>query len=94
MWFKSGDERYNLNDFCHIWVEHSKSKEIYFIMGQWKHIGEEIVISEIEFKTKEEATIYMDYILGLSKWIYKAQGLEYSCNLIYRPKEEEKDDVV
>lgn len=42
--FDKEDSWYNLNDFCHIWIQTDVNKK-FFCMGEWKHNSEEVVIS-------------------------------------------------
>ncbi len=51
-WIYYENNWFNLDDFCHIWIEESDVQENgktvgYFLVGLWKHNGENKIISEL-----------------------------------------------
>ncbi len=47
---------FELSQFCHIWIE--KSINGFFLMGEWIHNGEEVVLSP-SFEFKECLKLWM-----------------------------------
>lgn len=55
-WIHCHKDWFNLEDFCHIWIEtrlyfdneQTDNPKIigYYAMGEWKHSGEEVIISQ------------------------------------------------
>lgn len=56
-WIHFDKDWFNLDDFCHIWIEtRSFQEEVdyaprirvtgYYLMGEWRHNGEEVIISQ------------------------------------------------
>ncbi len=43
-WIKKDDDWFNLNSFCHIWIEKGVDGK-FFAMGEFTHSGEEVVLS-------------------------------------------------
>lgn len=68
MWIKFRDDCFNLNSFCHIWIENHcegpNNKIVgFYLMGEFSHNGEEVVISE-DWETLQEAR---DWLLELTR---------------------------
>jgi hypothetical protein len=56
-WIHFDEDWFNLDDFCHIWIETRSFHETegfehrikvtgYYLMGEWRHNGEEVIISQ------------------------------------------------
>lgn len=55
-WIHHDKDWFNLEDFCHIWIETRYGKDNgpieppsprgYYLMGEWRHNGEEVIISQ------------------------------------------------
>ena len=72
-WFKSGDNWFNSDDFCHFWAQplYFNGEELpkltgFYVMGEWKHNGEEISITG-NFETSEAAENFIKSLLKLDK---------------------------
>ena len=64
-WYKNNTDYFNLDDFCHIWIERKiyfiecknsntqLQRSVYYAMGQWRRNGENVIISE-DFDCQDE----------------------------------------
>lgn len=60
-WIFFGNQYFNLQDFCHLWIETDKNVHFYW-MGEWRHNGEEVVISE-SFPKLDDCNSFMNYLI-------------------------------
>lgn len=84
-WIHFQNDWFNVDDFCHIWVEtrrinttvnHVPQIEIvgYYLLGEWRHNSEYVVISD-DWKRKEDLIAWMSSKLGIG-WTYKGETHE------------------
>ena len=60
-WFADGRGNfYKSSDFHHLWID--RGADYFFILGEWKHNAEEIVVSDA-FNTYEEAEKWIMNVL-------------------------------
>ncbi len=63
-WIQNKEDWFNIDDFCHIWIEKRYIiEEInyepvikatnYYAMGKWRHNGEKVIISQ-DWDSKDE----------------------------------------
>lgn len=79
-WIYFEDDWFNLNDFCHIWIEKCNVRlenlvtgnnllpaESYYLMGIWRHNGEEVIISQ-NWHSLNELRSYLNRKLSLVEY--------------------------
>lgn len=80
-WIHFDKDWFNLDDFCHIWIETRRFQEEvnyqaritvtgYYLMGEWRHNGEEVIISQD-----------WESIDDLKKFIHEKLDVYKRCNL-------------
>lgn len=76
-WIHFHTDWFNLDDFCHIWIEtRSFHEEIdyvpciritgYYLMGEWRHNGEEVIISQ-DWESIDDLKKFIHDKLGVFK---------------------------
>lgn len=74
-WIHFDKDWFNLDDFCHIWIESRSfvqevdyAKQIrvtgYYLMGEWRHNGEEVIISQ-DWDSLDELRKFLHRKLGV-----------------------------
>jgi hypothetical protein len=71
-WIHYDKDWINLDDFCHIWIEtryhyldhKSMPTETYYAKGEWRHNGEEVIITQ-EWDCLYELTNYIHRKIGV-----------------------------
>lgn len=59
-WINFSFNWFNVKDFCHIWIDESVNG--YFAMGEWRHNGEEVVLTGC-FEKKEDVYNFINHKL-------------------------------
>lgn len=82
-WIQIDKDWFNLDDFCHIRIETRSFQEEfnyilnhtpriiitgYYLMGQWRHSGEEVIMSQ-DWKSIDELKKFISDKLDLKGWI-------------------------
>lgn len=65
-WINFQEQWFNLDDFCHIWIEINKTNNKYYAMGEWRHNGEEVIITDV-WDSKDELRMYLNRKLEYAK---------------------------
>lgn len=76
-WVHYGKDWFNLEDFCHVWIEEisfieeynyapKKTVTGYYAMGEWRHNGEEVIITK-DWESIDDLKHYLNRKLGLTK---------------------------
>ncbi len=80
-WITFGTDWFKLEDFCHIWIQtryyHEKDTRTYYLMGEWKHNAEEVILSK-EWESVEDLTDFTNEKLGV---LYKVKNTSPYGNL-------------
>lgn len=65
-WICVDNDWFNIKDFCHIWIEERRfitgnmiEIDGYFAMGEWRHNGEEVVITK-DYQSLDELRHYIN----------------------------------
>jgi len=70
-WIHFEKDWFNLNDFIHIWIEEHKAEFGddtigYYLVGEWRHNGEEVIISQ-DWESIDDLKRFLHDKLGVFK---------------------------